>query len=107
MILEVPKETMEVIKQHCGHDIEIMPNIVGCQVTCRDCDAAVARFVISIGNDKPGFPVFHDLPISGIDQVMAHRDCIDIHLSEYPHGELVVACEECQEVFLEFQEKGD
>lgn len=107
MILETDKETMEVIKRHCGHDIEVMPNIVGAQVTCRDCDATVARTIHVPGMDKPGFPVFHDLPLSGVDQVTAHRNCHNLSLVEYPDGELVVACEDCHEVFLEFQEKED
>ena len=102
MILITNQKTMKVIERHCGHEVIVQPNIVGTQITCLDCDQTVARLIGPKGQDKPGFPVFHNLPLAGINATNAHCDC-NLSLSKYPGGELVVACEDHHEVLVEFQ----
>ena len=103
MILEnLPTTLIDNIKAHCGHKISLKKMGDSIIVRCDDCYVEDNGEETVGKNDKAMF-VFPNLPKDGIDQAMSHSKH-DLSMLEYPYGAIVIACEDCDEVLIEFSD---
>ena len=103
MILEnLPSKLVENIKSHCGHKISLRKMGDSIIIKCDDCHVE-DNGEETVGKNKAALFVFPNLPEYGIDHVMQHSQH-NLSMNEYPNGEVVVICEDCQEVLLELSD---